>query len=167
MPPTRRLIRQRPAVPDLGPVVGEYLLNRSTRERASVHENKLKAGLMQVLEQVGQPDGDEGEHRKLVLEEPLEFVTYKGEKGTKKTVIGIQRQYRKGSMVLNEDRVMAFLQGEGRARLLDTCTTTQVVINEDALLAANFEGEITDKDLAALYDEGKPTFAFILITDEE
>lgn len=161
---TRRVRRiKRTPVPDLAPAVQEYCLNRSTRERASVHENKLKAQLMQVLEQAGEPDGDEGEHRKLLLNEPVDFTTYKGEKGTKKTVIGIQRQFRKGSLTLNEDRTMAYLM---KRKLVDTCTTTQVVINEDAILAANFEGDISDEDLKALYDEGNPTYAFYLVTEE-
>ena len=161
---TRRIRRKRTAaVPDLGPAVQEYCLNRSTRERASVHENTLKAQLMAVLEKVGEPDGDEGEHRKLPLESPIEFVTYKGEKGVKKTVIGIQRQYRKGTMMLNEERTMAYL---GARKLLDECTVTQVVINEDAILAANFEGTISDEDLQALYDEGHPSYAFYLVTED-
>ena len=47
---------------------------------------------------------------------------------------------------------MAFLSAR---KMLDECTTTQVVINEDAVLAANFEGTISDDDLKALYDEGR------------
>jgi hypothetical protein len=162
MATSRRLVRK-PAVPDIAPAVKEYCLNRSTRERSLYNENSLKAQLMRVLEEVGQPDGDEGEHRKLLLNEPLEFTTYKGSKGSKKTVIGIQRQFRKGSMTLNEERTMAYL---GARKLLDECTTTQVVINEDAVLAANFEGTISDDDLKGLYDEGQPTFAFYLVTEE-
>jgi hypothetical protein len=160
---TTRRVRRKRAIPDLGPSVEEYCLNRSTRERATVHENRIKGQLMDILEEVGLPDGDEGEHRKLLLEAPVEFTTYKGEKGTKKTVIGIQRQQRKGSMTLNEERTMAFLQ---KRKLMASCTVTQVVINEDAILAANFEGAISDEDLKALYDEGKPNFAFYLITEE-
>ena len=160
---TPRRVRRKRAIPDLGPSVEEYCLNRSTRERATVHENKLKGQLMDILEEVGVPDGDEGQHRKLDLEVPVEFVTYKGEKGTKKTVTAIQRQERKGSMVLNTERTMAFLQ---KRKLMASCTVTEVVINEDAILAANFEGAISDDDLKALYDEGKPSYAFYLITEE-
>ena len=118
---------------------------------------------MQVLEKVGQPDGDEGEHRKLLLNEPIEFVTYKGQKGVKKTVFGIQRQFRKGSLTLNEDRTMAYLR---KRKLVDACTVTQIVINEDAILALNFEGDVSDEDLKKLYDEGAPTYAFYLVTEE-
>ena len=161
---TRRIRRiKRAPVPDLGPAVTEYCLNRSTRERSAVHENLLKAQLMAVLEKVGLPDGDEGEHRKLLLNEPVEFVTYKGQKGVKKTVIGIQRQFRKGSLMLNEERTMAYLQ---KHKLLDVCTTTQIVINEDAILAVNFDGGIPDEDLKALYDESDPSYAFYPIYEE-
>lgn len=159
---SRRLIRK-PAVPDLGPSVQEYCLNRSTRERAAVHENTLKAQLMAVLEDVGTPDGDEGQHRTIKLDTPVEFTTYKGTKGVVKTVIAVQRQYRKGSLVLNEDRTLAYLK---KRKLTEECTVTQVVINEDAVLAANFEGTISDEDLKALYDEGNPSYAFQLITEE-
>jgi hypothetical protein len=64
---------------------------------------------------------------------------------------------------MNEERTMAFLQ---KRKLLASCTVTQVVINEDAILAANFEGAISDEDLEKLYDKGDPTFAFYLITEE-
>jgi hypothetical protein len=159
------MLRKRAAtpIPELAPSVEEYCKNRSTRERALVHENTLKAQLMAVLERIGLPDGDEGQHQMLPLEAPIEFVTYKGTKGVSKTVIGIQRQFRKGSMTLNEERTMAFLEAR---KMLDECTTTQVVINEDAILAAVFEKRISDKDVEALYDTAQPTYAFQLITEE-
>ena len=39
------------------------------------------------------------------------------------------------------------------------------MINEDAILAANFEGTISDDDLKALYDEGDPSYAFYLVEE--
>jgi hypothetical protein len=154
--------RRRPAVPDIAPFVQEYLLNRSMRERSSYHEGDIKTSLMEILANVGAPDGDEGQHRKLLLEEPLEFTTYKAGKAKVTIVTGIQRQERKGSMALNEDRTMAYLT---KRKLLPSCTTTVTVINEDAILAANFEGTIPDDDLKDLYDEQEPTYAFYLIEE--
>ena len=58
---------------------------------------------------------------------------------------------------------MAYL---AKRKLLDSCTTTIQVINEDAILAANFDGTISDDDLAKLYDESE-TFAFYLVEGED
>jgi hypothetical protein len=143
-------------------VVREYLLNRSMRERAQYHEGQLKGGLMAFLEQAGEEDPATG-HRTLVLDTPLPFTSYRGELAVEKHVSGIQRQRRKGTLVLNEERAMTFLRR--RRKLWEECTTTITVINEDALLAANFEKRISDDDLNALYDEGDPTFAFQLLED--
>jgi hypothetical protein len=160
----RRTLRRRKANPValLGASLREYLLNRSTRERSAYHEETLKRQLMAVLEESGEPDGEEGEHRKLMLEEVEDFTTYSGGKAVTKHIAGIQRRTRKGSMSLNEERTLALLR---KRKLLDTCTVQVTVINEDAVLAANFEGTITDKELDALYDHGDPTYAFHLIEE--
>jgi hypothetical protein len=154
--------RKRTPAPDIAPSVQEYLTNRSMRERSAYHEDQMKRVLMEILATVGQVDGDEGQHRKLPLETPLEFTTYKAGKAKVTTVTGIQRQERKGQMHMNEERTLAFL---AKRKLLATCTTTVTVINEDAILAANFEGIISDDDLKALYDESDPTYAFYLIEE--
>lgn len=160
-PPRTVRRRKRAAAPDIAGPVTEYLANRSMRERSAYHEDQLKRNLMEILAAVGVPDGDEG-HRKLPLEEPQIFTTYKGGKAKQTTIVGIQRQQRKGSMHLNEERTMAYLT---KRKLLPSCTTTVTVINEDAILAANFEGTIPDDDLKALYDESDPTYAFYLIEE--
>ena len=163
----KRQIRKRPAVPLLVQSVREYCQNRSLRERSAYHEEKLKHQLMDVIATAGVPDGDEGQHLKLDLDEPVDFISYKGEKGQPKTVVGIQRQQRAGRMVLNEERVMAFLASlkGSRKALAEQCLTTIQVVNEDALLAAVFEKQISDEEMQALYDESPPTFAFQLITE--
>jgi hypothetical protein len=160
MPATAtRRVRKRTVVPDIATVVREYLLNRSMRERSLVHENTLKAGLMQVLESTGTLDEESG-HRSLLLDEPLSFTSFKGPKGTEKVIKGIQRTKRKGAMTLNEERTMAYL---AKRKLLASCTATVTVIDEDAILAANFKGVIPDEDLEKLYDESDPTYAFNLL----
>lgn len=164
----RRLIKRRAAPPDLPEVVREYCLQRSMRERSAYHETRLKTGLMEVIAQAGLPDGEDSQHLKLDLPEPIEFASYKGDKPIVKQVIGIQRQKREGSMTINEDKALAFLAGLAgprRKKLLDACLTTVQVLNEDALLAANFEKVITDDELQALYDTSDPTYAFQLITE--
>lgn len=165
--PVKRVIKRKAPPPDLPTVVREYCLQRSMRERSAYHENNLKAGLMEVIAQSGFPDGEESQHLRLDVE-PVEFVSYKGEKGTKQTVVGIQRRKREGSMTINEDRALAFIHAlppARRKKLLETCITTIQVLNEDALLGANFEKIISDEELKALYDHADPTYAFHLITE--
>jgi hypothetical protein len=163
----KRQVTRRPAVPKLIETVREYLLNRSMRERSDWHEKQIKQGLMEVIATAGLPDGDEGQHLKIDLPEPVEFVTYKGGKPTTTHVVAIQRQTRAGAMHLNEEKVMAFLAGLKGARkaLYQECLATVQVVNEDAVLAANFEKRISDEELKGLYDESDPTYAFQLITE--
>lgn len=163
----RRVVKRKPAIPALVETVREYLLNRSMRERSAYHETQIKTGLMEVISQAGVPDGEEDQHLKIDLPEPVEFVAYKGGKPVPTSVVAIQRQTRTGAMALNEDRVLAFLsslKGERKA-LYQRCLTTIQVVNEDAILAANFEKLITDEELKALYDQADPTYAFQLITE--
>lgn len=157
MPPKRSIPRRNPF--DLMAVLAEYLQNRSVRERATYHEDTLKKSLMMHLETSGEIQ--EGGHRSLELDAPLNYVEYKGGKPKDKQVTGIERK-RRQSASLNEDRTLALLKG---LDLLDECTEVVVVINEDAILAANYEGRITDDQLKALYDESE-TFAFYLTAED-
>ena len=159
----KRNVTRRPAIPAILDTVREYLQNRSMRERSDWHEKQIKAGLMEVIATVGVPDGEENQHLKIDLPEPVEYTTYKGGKPHPATVVAIQRQTRAGSMTLNEDRVKAFLAK--RKALAAECLTTVTVVNEDAILSANFEGRISDEEMKALYDESPPTYAFQLITE--
>jgi hypothetical protein len=163
----KRQVTRRPAVPKLVETVREYLLNRSMRERSDWHEKQIKTGLMEVIATAGLPDGDEGQHLRIDLPEPVEFVAYKGGKPHPTTVVAIQRQTRAGTMHLNEEKVLAFLAGlpAKRRGLYQECLATVQVVNEDAVLAANFEKRISDEELKALYDESDPTYAFQLITE--
>lgn len=157
-----RKVRRRPVTTDLDSEVGDYLLNRSTRERAEHQEGQYKVRFMALLAEVGELQ--EGEHRVIWLNEPLLFSSYKGGKLKEKTVTGIQRQYRKGTKVLNEERTLSYLANNG---LLDACTRTITVIDEDAVLGANFMGTVSDEDLESLYDTSDPTYAFYLVEGTE
>lgn len=151
-----RSVRRKKSTEDLDAQVSDYLLNRSTRERSAYHEDTYKRLFMALLEDTGVLQ--EGGHRILKLNEPVVFHSYKGGKMKESEVTGIRR-VRRGSTSLNEERVMAFL---AKRKLVDRCTSQITVINEDAILAANFEGVISDDDLAKLYDESE-TFAFYLV----
>jgi hypothetical protein len=155
----RRIRRSAQQSAELDSQVADYLLNRSMRERATFHENKYKAQFMDLLAEVGELQ--EGGHRVLMLDEPLVFSSY-GASGrmTEKDVVGIRRVKRE-TTTLNAERVMKLLEAKD---MVAECTTTEVVLNEDAVLAANFEGKISDEEMAALYDKSE-NYAFFLVEE--
>src|SRR5262245_13034698 len=114
----RKVVRRKSTSVDLDAEVSEYLLNRSTQERASFQEGKYKRRFMDLLAEVGEEES--GGHRVLMLNEPILFHSYKGGKLAEKTVSGIRRQRRAGSQTLNEERTLAFLMKRG---LYEQCTT--------------------------------------------
>ena len=157
---TRRVRRSSPST-DLDIEVSEYLLNRSMRERSTFHENKWKARFMDLLAEVGATQ--EGGHRVLMLNEPLVFASYSGGKLKERNVTGIRR-VRRESTVLNPDRVMKLLDAKD---MVAECTTTEVVLNEDAILAANFEGRITDEEMDSLWDRTENHAFYLVEGDDE
>jgi len=132
--------------------VSEYLHNRSMRERSAYHEDRVKKDLMAILEVAGEQTSDTTQSIGLA---PLPWTKYKEGKPVQTKVVGIERRKRTSS-VMDEDKAMALIHRKG---LVKDCLTTIVVVNEDAVLAANYAGTITDKELAALYEE-KTTYAF-------
>jgi hypothetical protein len=154
----RRYRRSAPSSTDLDHDVSEYLLNRSTRERATIHENRYKAQFMDLLAEVGEVQ--EGGHRILLLNEPLVFHSYKTDKVKEIEVTGIRR-VRRETTALNPDRVMALLEAKN---MVADCTVTRTEIDEDAVLAANFEGRITDEEMDSLWDKSE-NFAFYLVEE--
>src|SRR4051812_10924111 len=125
---TRKRTVPRRSLIELGPVIKDYLLNRSMRERSAYFEDTLKKQLMLTLDEVGTPEG--ANKKTLPLDEPLTFVEYKSGKPKEKVIVGIERRERV-SNVLNHDKALAFLTKKG---LLESCTTTVLVLNEDAVL---------------------------------
>ena len=155
----RRRIRRPTSTADLDNEVAEYLLNRSTRERSTYHENTWKAKFMALLEEVG--EAQEGGHRILRLNEPLTFASYGATgKMTEKEILGIRR-VRRETTALNSERVMKLLEDKD---MVADCTVTRTDIDEDAILAANFEGRITDEEMDALWDKTE-NFAFYLVEE--
>jgi hypothetical protein len=155
MAPRKRTI---PRAPTLDPEevalsVEEYLQNRSMRERSEYHEGRIKKDLLAILEAAGEQTSETTQA--IALSEPIPFIHYKDGKPVEKKIAGIERRKRT-SNVLDDNKALALLAKKG---LTATCTTTVVVVDEDAILAANYAGTITDKELAALYEE-KSTFAF-------
>ena len=155
----KRIIRRRSIPQDFLRYLQEYLLNRSMREKSTLIESGHKGILMDVLAEAGVLQ--EGGHRILMLDEPVVHHHYTtADRATEQKVTGIERK-RRVRQGLNEDRTLALLEAKG---LLDQCTTTIRVIEEDQVLAANYGGQISDKELKALYDEDE-SYAFYLITE--
>jgi len=150
-----------PRVPSLDPdvvvaSVAEYLQNRSMRERSEYHEGKLKKELLALLDAAGE---EVAKNKKVIeLAAPLNHVHYKDGKPIEKTIVGIERRVRE-SKTLDEDRTIALLKAKG---LFEQCIIRTFVIDEDAVLAANYDGSITDKELDALYGEPTKTPAFYI-----
>ena len=161
---TRR--RTIPRAPTLDPAevaasVEEYLANRSMRERSEYHEGRIKKDLMALLEVAGDPI--EPHKQILELDTPISWTRYGKDGKPKQTKVkGIERRERV-STTLDDDKALALLARKG---LTGQCTQTVVVVDEDAILAANYAGQITDKELAALYSESS-TFAFYPTEDTE
>lgn len=161
MPTRKRVIPRKPEVgAELDPVVEEYLQNRSMRERSEFHESRIKRELLQLLEVAGEPV--EAHKQTLTLDVPLAYTQYKNGKAIPKKVVGIERRERVANRI-DEDKALALL---AKKKLTAECTTTITVLDEDALVAANYAGKITDEELAALYTE-HITPAFYLTEDSE
>jgi hypothetical protein len=156
----RKRVIPRVEVPvDLSESVAEYLTNRSMRERSAFHEDRLKRDLMAVLEAAGELV--EKHKRVLALDAPIPWTRYDKLGQPKKVKVGGIERRERVSNSLNDDKALALL---ARKNLLGTCTTTVVVVDEDAILAANYAGQITDQELADLYQESS-TFAFYPIEE--
>jgi hypothetical protein len=129
----------------------EYFKTRTMREKSEAMESGYKKVLMEGLLGFGTLDPATG-NRRIDLDE--EFLL------DKRLVIAVERR-RRVTQSLDTDATMALLE---RKDLLGRCTTTVTVLNEDAILGANYEGLITDEELKDLYTE-KENFAFYPIYD--
>jgi protoheme ferro-lyase len=87
-------------------------------------------------------------------------MTYKNGTAKEVGVKGIKRTKRV-STPLDRDKAMALITELG---LVSECTEVVVELDEDKILAANYRGQISDEQLASLYDE-KITYAFDLIRE--
>lgn len=125
----------------------EYIQFRSNREELTKAENQRKASLMDILSEC-EPTDEKGNV----------VVSMSAKVGD---VTGFKRE-RRVSNVLDQDAAAALVEKYG---LEDDCYETITVLNEDALLGANFAGKISDEEIASLYTQ-KETFAFIMVKDK-
>ena len=147
----RRIPRLKTVTEDLAGEIKSYLANRSMRERSEHEEGRIKRLLMSVLEETGDQVGNK---QVIILDDPLPYRQYKGGKPQDKLIAGVERR-RSTTNTLDEAKALTFLTAHKNRDLIKECTTTVVVVDEDALLAANYDGKITDKQLSALYTESE------------
>lgn len=132
---------------EISGLLQQYLTFRKARERFAKNEDRFKKVIMEALDAQGQPD-DKG-NRFYHLDTPLDGVA------------GVKRE-RRLSQILDEDAALEVID---RYKLHESCLETIQVINEEALLAANFSGVIPDKEMQDIYQQ-KETFAFVLVKDK-
>lgn len=131
--------------------VQEYLSLRSLNDKTEARVSAMKRNLMDLLLAEGTEEGDATHpHRSMTFDDEISVGEY--------TVRGIMRQCRV-QQVLDEVAAWALIKEKG---LEDTCIETIQVLNEDGLLAANYEKRISDAELKALYSNNE-SFAFVLV----
>lgn len=127
----------------------QYLRFRKGREAMQKNEDSLKKTVMNILDESG--ESDEKGNKFFHFPDPIDGVS------------GVKRE-RRVSQTIDEDFAMELIE---KYQLADkyNCLETVVVLNEDGLLAANFDGIIPDSEMAKLYSE-KESFAFVLIKEK-
>ncbi len=153
MPPTKKLTKREPAQPkvNIRRAVTDFLRFDDMARKFGTQANEVKVLLRdKVLPTQGEQD-ESGHYWIRFDDEPIEDPDG-GE------VVAIEAQ-RRAPKKLNAERAEALLR---RKKMWDQCTetVTEVVINEDAILAAAFEKKLTEEELESLYDI-KVTYAFL------
>lgn len=125
----------RPSRPPIDRMAVEYLKTRGMREEVAKREDKLKKMVLDSMADALEPT-DDG-HIFLYLEDPIGPYT------------GIKREVRR-PQTLDTDAAIELAKAKG---LEQRCMreVTVVEFDESALLAANFEGLISDDEIRALY----------------
>jgi hypothetical protein len=114
--------------------IREYKMLRDEIAELEARQKNLRDSLMEALKASG--DEDDKGHLWIPLEDEIDGVT------------ALQAE-RRAKVTINHDRAFAFLEERD---LLDRCTKTIRVVDEDALMAARWDDALTDDDLASLTD---------------
>jgi hypothetical protein len=131
----------------------EHLTSRHMREQAQKMENKYKDMLKDYLERLGDED-DKGSFW-VQFDKPLTDPA-----GKLVTSVKSEKRVRTS---LDEDLAESLLQ---RLGLLEQCQTTITVLDEDAILALNFSGDLSDEELQSIYTTSEPTFALRIYRED-
>lgn len=141
-----KIIRRRGIALNVRQLVRQWLLADDAQKEFSGQATKMKDQLKDILAEDG--EADENGHRWIDFsDDPVEG-----------RIEAIKRE-RRVSRTLDLAKAERFLKDKG---WWETCTetVTQVVINEDAILARSFQGDMTEEELEALYIVTE-TFAFV------
>lgn len=127
----------------------EHLKARYLREQAQGLENTYKERAKNWLMESGEEDekGNRWWYPDVELADP-----------EGKAVESVKLE-RRAPVVLDEEVAEEILRDLG---FWEVCTVkeTIVTLDEDAILALNFEGKLSDEDLQKMYVDGKVTWAF-------
>lgn len=135
----------------------QFVALRDEVKELSARQNEAKSRVMAEIERQGYAD-DQG-HQYIDLDVPIEGIK------------SLKREKRVTS-TLNEERTEAFLRQrkaviDGKKQsLLDRCTTTIVVLDEEKILQALYEEDdegkplLTQEDIDGFFDQ-KVTYAFV------
>lgn len=113
--------------------VAELVTAKTQQKFFKSRQDEVTKRLKAYVEEHGYQD-DQG-HIWVDLDEPVE--------GT----IALQMQ-RKVSQPLKEEKAEAILKAKG---LLEECTTTITVLDQDAIMAARYDGRLTDDDIDSMF----------------
>lgn len=114
--------------------VAEYARIKEEVDALSKRQKELRDSLLESIDMLGEPDAQ----GHVWLELPAEVGG----------VRSLQRQ-RRATPTLNQERAQVLLDDLG---LTDECTKLVRVVDEDALMAAKWDGKITEEQLDGVID---------------
>jgi hypothetical protein len=120
----------------------EFARMKSLIDDLSLRQKELRDSLMALIEAEGEED-DKG-HLWLNFEEPINGY------------VAIQRQ-RKVAQSLDPDIAERIIRSRG---LYDKCYTLVPVLDEAAIMAAHYEGDLSAEEIDAMFPS-KVTYAFV------
>jgi len=121
----------------------QYVTLKDEAEAITERVTTIKKRLTAYIEDLGEPN----EKGSIVL--PVED----DRTGTRAIV-----KQRRVSKQFDENTANDLLKSKG---LFDTCTTTVTMLDQDAVMAAYYEGKLTDSDIDTMFPE-KVTWALVL-----
>lgn len=131
---------------DLDPIrreVQQYVTLKDEAEAITERVNTIKKRLTGYIEDLGEPN----EKGSIVL--PID---------EERTGVRSIVKQRRVSKQFDEDKAHTILESKA---LFEACTKTVVVLDQDAVMAAYYEGKLTDEDIDTMFPE-KVTWALIL-----
>lgn len=141
----------------------EHIKARAVSEQFAGVRDRYKGTLMDWLATNGEEVDDTGS-RFYYFDEPEPNPCVKKDGTPMPDVVAIKREKRGGQPVLNAEKVAELAKKKKLdIALFQEVIPEQRVISEDLVLAAAFAKTITDAEMRACYDEGEPTYAFVLV----